>query len=55
VCEPEDGVEAPQQIGCFRRGEGDDDGQEGVDEPGTAFFAFSGMGKIIFELAEELV
>jgi hypothetical protein len=55
VGEPEDCVETPQQVGCFRRGERDDDGQEGVEEPGPAFFALSGMGKIIFELAEELV
>jgi hypothetical protein len=27
----------------------------GVDEPGPAFFIFSGMGEIIFELSEELV
>lgn len=55
VCEPEDGVETSQQVGCFRRGEGDDNGEEGVGKPGPAFFALSGMGKIIFELSEELV
>ena len=55
VGKPEDGVQAAQEIGCFRRRERDDDGQEGVDEPGTSFLAFSGMGKIIFELSEELV
>lgn len=55
MSKPKDGVETTQKIGRFRRCEGDDDGQEGVDEPGTAFLAFSGMGKIIFELSEELV
>lgn len=29
VSAPEDGVEATQQVGCFRRSEGDDDGQDG--------------------------
>jgi len=55
VREPKDGVEAPQQVGCFRRGEWDDDGQEGVDEPSPTFLAFSGMGKIIFEISKKLV
>ncbi len=51
----EDGVKASEEVGGFRRGEWDDDGQECVDEPDTAFFAFFGMGKIIFKLFEELV
>ena len=50
-----DGVEASKKIGSFRRGEWDDDGQERVGEPSTAFFAFFGLGKIIFKLFEELI
>jgi len=50
-----DGVEASKEIGSFRRGEWDDDAQQGVDEPVRPFIAFLGMGKIVFELRQELV
>lgn len=54
--ELEEGMEAPEHIGGLRRGEGDDDGQEGVDEPEAAFFVLFGLGeKIFFELLEEVV
>ena len=51
----EKGIEASQYIGRFRRGERDDDGNDGVDKPNASRIGFSGTDELIFELSEDVV